>query len=187
MLWESWESSQPTLADFGRRLRPSEAFREARPKAASLQGDPDRTRVLRVLVVDDHRDTADSLAMLVTLWGHHVRVAYDGAAALVVAAAYQPDVLVLDIAMPRMSGNALAMQLRQQTCFKSTLLIAVSGYADAPHRLISLAAGFDHYLVKPLELSILENLLCREQGKQLAEPKTVRARPRRRWEPVSIV
>jgi CheY-like chemotaxis protein len=131
--------------------------------------------LLRVLILDDCRDAADSMAMLVKLWGYMVRVAYDGAAALDMIAAYPPDVLLLDIAMPGMDGFHLARQLRRETRFQDTLLIAMTGYADREHRLL-WAGAFDHYLVKPVEPSIVKNFLMLKQdrhGKLSENPHTI--------------
>jgi CheY-like chemotaxis protein len=111
-----------------------------------------------VLVVDDNRDAADTLSILVKIWGHDVRVAYDGAAAFALAAAERPDVLLLDIVMPKMDGFHLARHLRRQTRFQDTLLVAVTGYADEVHRRLWEGA-FDHYLIKPVEPPALEKLL----------------------------
>ncbi len=97
------------------------------------------------------------------LWGHEARVAYSGVTALETAAGYQPDVLLLDIAM-QMDGNQLARKLRHQASNRKLLLIAISGYADDAHRLVSAMAGFDHYLIKPVELLSLEELLIESQG-----------------------
>lgn len=113
---------------------------------------------LRVLVVDDNRDTADSLAILVGMWGHEVRTAYDGSAIHDVPK-FQPDVIVLDIGMPKMDGNSVARQLRQQACYDATLIIAVTGYHDEARRMLSRDAGFDHYLIKPVDPRVLEKLL----------------------------
>jgi CheY-like chemotaxis protein len=125
-------------------------------------------RLLRVLVVDDLRDAADSLSTLVELWGHVVRQAYDGAAALEIASAYLPDVVLLDLAMPKMDGCQLARLLRQQACFTHTLLIAITGYADETHRRLCEAAGFDQRLVKPVAPVLVERLLQLEKDR-LAE------------------
>ena len=110
---ENRESSQSTLADFSGWVRASAAALEARSNGAPILGVSGGIRSLRVLVVDDDRDTADSTAMLVKLWGHDVCVAYGGATALEAAAIYQPDVLVLDIAMPMVTGNDVAQQDRK--------------------------------------------------------------------------
>jgi CheY-like chemotaxis protein len=113
---------------------------------------------LRVLVVDDNPDAADSMAMLLRLWGHHAQVSYDGTSALEMACFYQPDVILLDIGMPLMDGFEVAEQLRQQDA-KEPILIAVTGFGDAAHRLRGDAA-FDHYLIKPIEGDELERLLA---------------------------
>jgi CheY-like chemotaxis protein len=168
MSWENRESSQSTPSDVGGRLRSTAATLEMWPEGAPIQGVRKGTRLLRVLVVDDDRDTANSLSLLVKLWGHEARVAYSGATALEAAAAYQPDVVLLDIAMPMMDGNEVARRLRRQTRCQKTLLIAISGYADGAHRLGYAMAGFDRYLIKPVELLILEELLLAKQD-QLAE------------------
>jgi CheY-like chemotaxis protein len=133
-------------------------------------------RALRVLVADDDKDSADSLAILLKLWGHDASVVYDGPAAYRAACADRPDVLLLDIAMPNLDGYELAGQLRRLRCFEETLLIAVSGYADGIHCRRGADAGFDHYLPKPLELETLENLLQREKtrpAKSLGHPAQV--------------
>ena len=122
-------------------------------------------RSLRVLVVDDDKDTTDSMGMLLKLWGHDVRQACDGPAALEMATAYWPDVLLLDYAMPGMDGCRLAQQLLRLPSLRESLFIAVTGYADAAHRLLCEVAGFDHVLTKPVELPFVENLLLLEQGR----------------------
>jgi CheY-like chemotaxis protein len=114
--------------------------------------------ILRVLVVDDERDNADSLGLLVGLWGYEVRCSYNGSA-LPLAEEFRPDVIVLDIAMPKLDGNSMARYLRQQEAFRDALLIAVSGYHDEAVRQLSVEAGFDHYLVKPIDVRALEKLL----------------------------
>jgi two-component system CheB/CheR fusion protein len=121
------------------------------------------TRALRVLVVDDNRDAADTSAVLLGLWGHDVRVAYSGAAALEAVAAFQPDVFLLDIGMPGMNGNDLAQRFRDR--FPDALLIAVTGYADTGHRALGEEAGFDLYLAKPVAPSDLETLLVLERNR----------------------
>jgi CheY-like chemotaxis protein len=115
-------------------------------------------RNLRVLVVDDNRDAADSLAVLVGMWGHEVRVAYNGSAIHAVPV-FKPDVIVLDIGMPKMDGNSMVRQLRQQECYADTLIIAVTGYHDEARRQLSREVGFDHYLIKPVDPRVLEKLL----------------------------
>jgi CheY-like chemotaxis protein len=146
----------------GDRPRPSDEALAVWQVGDPSQRIPACSRLLRVLVADDNRDAADVLSILVKLWGHDARQAYDGAAALQMAAAYQPDVLLLDIAMPKMDGFQLAQRLRRQARFQDTLLIAITGYAEEAHRLLGEEAGFDLYLSKPVEPSTLEILLLLE-------------------------
>jgi two-component system CheB/CheR fusion protein len=126
-------------------------------------------RALRVLVVDDNRDAADSLAMLCKMWGYEVRSAYNGSAINMVPV-FKPDVIVLDIAMPKMDGNKMAKQVREDDAHKETLIIAVSGYHDDANRMLSKQAGIDHYLIKPVDPSVLEKLLLmKDVATRLAE------------------
>jgi len=100
-------------------------------------------RMLRVLVVDDEHDTTDSLVRLVSRWGHAARLAYDGAAGLKVAAAQHPDVVLLDIAMPRMNGFEVARQLRLDAPRNTCYIIAVTGRGDDECRQKCQAADID--------------------------------------------
>lgn len=113
---------------------------------------------LCVLVVDDNKDAADSMSKLVRLWGHEVQTAYD-ASAIELIPAFRPDVVLLDIGMPRMDGNTMARQMRKIDGANHMLIIAVTGYHDEASRLLSKSAGVDHYLIKPVDLSVLEKLL----------------------------
>lgn len=113
-------------------------------------------RPLRVLVVDDNRDAADSLALLFRAWGHDVRVAYDGIEGLQAALDYRPDCLFLDIGMPGMDGYTLANRLRQELGMEGSKLVALTAYSDS-HR--AKEAGFDYHFVKPANPSIVEGLL----------------------------
>jgi CheY-like chemotaxis protein len=129
---------------------------------ARVLPDPDR---LRVLVADDDADTADSLALLLRLWGHDVRAAYEGVEALALAFFYLPDVLLLDVAMPGLDGFRLARLVRSQPRLDGAVLVAVTGYADDAHRQMGLRAGFDHYLVKPVEPAVIVALLLTAGGR----------------------
>jgi two-component system OmpR family response regulator len=131
----------------------------------SLCNAQDRAWLLRVLVVDDNYDCADSLSTLIHLWGHDVQTAYSSAAALEMMGSRQPDVALVDLAMPNMDGCQMARRLRQQTRFNHTLLIAITGHGDQAHHLLCDEAGFDHFLLKPLELDDLEKLLLGEQNR----------------------
>jgi len=115
---------------------------------------------LRVLIVDDCRDNADALLLLVTQWGFNARSAYDVNSALSLATTFAPEVVITDIAMPGPGGNGLefAAKLRALDPLPHSL-IAISGYADDDRREAAGRAGFDFYLVKPPDLEELRGLL----------------------------
>ena len=159
------------------RLRPSDEVLETCPHGDTIRRIPDRRRPLRVLVADDCTDAADSLSMLLRMWGHDVRLTYDGEAAIEMACVYQPDVLLLDIAMPKLDGCRLAQRLRRQARFMDTLLVAITGYGDEAHRLLCEAAGFDVFLIKPIDPATLETLLLLELDRLLGPPKARLATP----------
>jgi CheY-like chemotaxis protein len=117
-------------------------------------------RLLRVLVVDNDRDSADSMAMLARIWGHDVMVAYCGADALVADPNYLPDVMILDISMPNMDGNELARQVRDHVGRADVLLIALTGHGYEKDVRLSKEAGFDHHLLKPVNPSVVAGLLA---------------------------
>jgi PAS domain S-box-containing protein len=114
----------------------------------------------RLLVVDDNRDAAESLAMLLRLQGHEVRIVSDGPSALEVAKNYPPELIFLDIGMPGMDGYEVARRLRQQPGLESVRLAALTGWGQPEDRRRSKAAGFDYHLVKPPELKDLDDLLA---------------------------
>jgi CheY-like chemotaxis protein len=113
---------------------------------------------LRALVVDDNRDAADSLCLLLRLWGVDVRVAYDGREALKVLSAYRPDCLLTDIGLPGIDGYRLAEHVRRDETLKDVTLVAISAHAD---EVRAKAAGFDHHFVKPVDPQIIEAMLRR--------------------------
>jgi CheY-like chemotaxis protein/two-component sensor histidine kinase len=114
----------------------------------------------RVLVVDDNRDAAESLAMMLRLDGHEVQVAHDGPAALEAARAFGPEVVLMDIGLPRMSGHEVAARLSQQPHDGERLLVAMTGYGQDEDRRRSREAGFHHHLVKPVDPQALRDLLA---------------------------
>jgi len=114
----------------------------------------------RVLVVDDNVDAADSIAMILRMSGYDVRCVYDGHSVLQVAGAYHPDVIVLDIGLPGMSGYDVARQLRQEPQFRETPLVAVTGYGQDEDRRQSREAGFDYHLTKPVDPDALQALVA---------------------------
>jgi len=114
---------------------------------------------LRILIVDDNRDIAESLALLLEIDGYLVRTAYDSLTALDIARAERPDVILLDIGLPEMDGYSVAQALRRNHGLERTLLIALTGYGQADDRKKSHAAGFDAHLVKPVNIETLRKLL----------------------------
>jgi CheY-like chemotaxis protein len=108
-----------------------------------------------VLVVDDNRDFADTLAMLVGFYGHKVSVAYDVASGLALAHQLMPDVILHDIGFPRLSGHEAARQLRSYAKFAKTVLVALTGYDSRSDRAHSKKAGFDFHLDKPIDLGAI--------------------------------
>jgi PAS domain S-box-containing protein len=119
------------------------------------------TTALRVLVVDDNRDSADSLAMMLELMGHDVRITYDGAQALQVAHRFSPQVAVIDIAMPNMDGYAVLSALRALPRLANTLFAAMTGFGSESDLARTREAGFEAHLLKPVDLASFEALLAR--------------------------
>jgi PAS domain S-box-containing protein len=114
----------------------------------------------RLMVVDDNQDAANSLAMLLELHGHEVRVAYSGMAALEMTKTYTPGVVFLDIGMPGMDGYEVARRLRQQPGLGNVVLAALTGWGQQADRRRTAEAGFNHHLVKPPEPQAIENVLA---------------------------
>jgi CheY-like chemotaxis protein len=114
----------------------------------------------RVLVVDDNEDAAESLAALLRLFGHDVAVALDGEQALAVAPALAPEVVLLDLGMPRMDGHEVARRMRSSPWGEKIRIVALSGFGDGSDRARSLAAGCDDHLVKPVSPAQLEAALA---------------------------
>lgn len=114
----------------------------------------------RILVVDDNVDTAQGMAKLLSLLGHDVKTAHNGEAAIEVAREQRPEVILLDIGLPKLDGYQVVRQLRQEPCCKTALIIAVSGYGQEEDRRKSQEAGFDHHLVKPVDFDTLLSLLA---------------------------
>ena len=145
----------------------------ARPAITPTEGDgreaePDP---LRVLVVDDNRDAAESLAILMELWGNDVHRAFDGTQALEVSATHRPDVIFLDIGLPGMDGYEVAARLRELPATARCVLVAVTGYGQEEDRRRSRRAGFDQHLVKPVAPEILQSLLRSLQSARRSSPK----------------
>jgi CheY-like chemotaxis protein len=118
-------------------------------------------KALRILVVEDNRDAADSLRLLLELYGHEVAVAYSGPDGVGAAEQWQPDVVLCDIGLPGLDGYAVARRLRQNPHTARARLIAVTGYGQDEDRRRSREAGFDHHLIKPAEPEALQGVLLR--------------------------
>jgi len=114
----------------------------------------------RVLLVDDNKDAAHAMTSLLGLWGHDVRVAYDGPEALEVAASFHPEVVFLDIGLPHMDGYEVARRLRAEpNNGNEVLLVALTGYGQEDDIRRALDAGFDHHFTKPVDLACVAELL----------------------------
>jgi PAS domain S-box-containing protein len=114
----------------------------------------------RILIVDDNRDGADSLARLLQLMGNEVGTAYDGEEAVKAAGSLQPDVVLLDIGMPKLNGYDACRRIRQQTWGKEMFLIALTGWGQEEDRRRTEEAGFNHHIVKPVDPAALLQLLA---------------------------
>jgi PAS domain S-box-containing protein len=132
------------------------------PPPPSVNIDPIRptAQSLRLLVVDDNVDAAQSLAMLLKASGHDVQTAEDGPAALEAALNHRPNVVLLDIGLPGLDGYTVAKRMRQHPVFQNVVLVATTGYGQEADRHRSRAAGFDHHLVKPVDYGKIEHILA---------------------------
>jgi PAS domain S-box-containing protein len=134
--------------------------------AHGKDGDATPQAALRVLVVDDNKDAADSLAALLRMMGNDVRVTHDGLEAVAAAAAYEPDVALLDVGLPSLNGYEVAQRIRARCAAadchapqRRPVLIALTGFGQDSDRRDSFNAGFDHHLTKPADLDALMKLL----------------------------
>ena len=131
--------------------------KQARPESDAWRPSPVASR--RVLVVDDQQSQAQIIAkLLIKFWGHQVRMVHNGPAAIEAALSYRPEVILLDIGLPGMSGYDVVRQLRARAEFQQTLIVALSGYGADEDRLLAQQAGFDRHLVKPASAGMLEAL-----------------------------
>ncbi len=116
-------------------------------------------RVLRILVVDDNRDAATSLTMLLEQGGNEMHTAYDGLEAVEAAATFRPDVVLLDLGLPKMDGYEAARRIREQPWGKTMVLVALTGWNQDEDRRKTTAAGFNGHMVKPVDQAALMKLL----------------------------
>jgi PAS domain S-box-containing protein len=138
--------------------RPEQSQRPAAPQARAALKPAQPT--LRILAVDDNVDVAEGLASVLGMWGHTVRIAHDGAAALEVADDFSPEVVFVDLGLPRVDGLEVARRLRQGGGRQQpALLVSMSGFGQEQTRRKSGEAGFHHHLVKPVDMDSLRSLL----------------------------
>jgi DNA-binding response OmpR family regulator len=109
--------------------------------------------------VDDNRDAAESLGMMLKLMGNEILTAFDGLAAVEVAQTNRPELILMDIGLPKLNGYDACRRIREQSWSSGMVIVALTGWGQEEDRRRSQEAGFDHHLVKPVELSALENLL----------------------------
>jgi PAS domain S-box-containing protein len=114
----------------------------------------------RVLVVDDNQDATETLELLLQLWGHEVQSALNGPEALARAVEFRPEIILLDIGLPGMSGYDVARELRNLPGFRDVFIVAVTGYGQDSDRIHSQEAGFGHHLVKPVQPEVLQELIA---------------------------
>jgi two-component system CheB/CheR fusion protein len=143
------------------------------PRLAELSAPPTvsvavqslESAILRILVVDDNEDSADSMALLLALDGHEARIARDGLQAVEVAAQWTPDVVLLDIGLPKLDGYEAARRIRaQRPGVDGVMLIAITGWGQDDDRRRSRDAGFDAHLTKPVDYLDLKKLLAQWRG-----------------------
>jgi PAS domain S-box-containing protein len=139
----------PIMVETAKLAPPELTVREATP-----------TKARRILVVDDNRDSATSLAMLLKLTGHETHTAYDGLEAVEKAATFKPDVVLLDIGLPKLNGYEACRRIREQPCGKNMVLVALTGWGQEEDRQRSRDAGFNGHLMKPVDLDVLTKLLA---------------------------
>ena len=129
-------------------------------QAQAVEGASHERRRLRILVADDERDQVATLAAILQDEGHEVREVYRGSEVLRIARDFDPDVALIDIGMPGMTGYDVARELRQEYGQQRPLLVAVTGWKQSSDRILAKLAGFDHHLAKPFESTALLDLLA---------------------------
>ena len=154
-----FSSRQPTPFD---PARPPGALKE-HAETGHNPPRPAKVPPKRILVVDDNTDVAETLAVLLRLWGHQVSVAANGMAALEMARLHRPQIVFLDIDLPEMDGYQVARRLREQAGAEAPLLFALTGYGQEEDRRGSREAGLCAHLVKPVDPEELEACLARAE------------------------
>ena len=133
----------------------------SRPQEAGIEDEPATPKSsLRILIVDDNQDGANSLAMMLKIMGNDTRTAYDGQAGVGAAEQFRPDVMLLDIGLPKLNGYEVCRCIREKPWGKGIVLIAVTGWGQDEDRRRSHEAGFDHHMVKPVDPKVLMKMLA---------------------------
>jgi CheY-like chemotaxis protein len=153
--------AQSDGAGKGSRFRITLPFQRAPESEPAVEERPAVTPFgkLRVLIADDNRDAADSLAMLLSMDGYEVRTVYGGCDAIRAAETFRPDVALLDIGMPKVDGYAAAKAIRRQRGGVDTCLVAITGWGQQEDKRRALEAGFVTHLTKPVDPNLLRDLL----------------------------
>jgi CheY-like chemotaxis protein len=133
---------------------------DANSSATAVPALADGKRRFRILVVDDNHDSALSLAMLLSIMGHDTRTAHDGESAVAAAESFLPEVVLLDIGLPKLNGYEVAQRIRGSSWGTSMFLIAVTGWGQDEDRQRSSEVGLNVHMVKPVEPAALEKLLA---------------------------
>jgi DNA-binding response OmpR family regulator len=129
------------------------------------------TRIYRILVVEDNLDSVHSLCLLLREMGHQVEYAINGYVALDAARRFKPDVAILDLGLPGMTGFEVCTQIRRDPELCATKLIALTGYGDESYRMRAEQSGFDRFFVKPLDPNVLYELLGDAKEKDARAPR----------------
>lgn len=126
------------------------------------------TVLKRVLIIDDNVDAAETLAMLIELSGHSIAVANDGPSGLALAESFNPEIIFLDIGMPRVSGYDIAIAMRQMPHLANVVIVAVTGWSDEQAKSMAAAAGFDCHLSKPVHHDVIMRLVDASDSTSIA-------------------
>jgi CheY-like chemotaxis protein len=129
----------------------TQASREANASSSAKESDDRKAAGRKVLIADDNRDSAESIAMIFRIYGHDVAVVYDGEAAVATFAAFEPSFVLLDIGMPRLNGYEAAKRIRAAAGTRPVTLVALTGWGQESDKERAFAAGFDHHFTKPVD------------------------------------
>jgi CheY-like chemotaxis protein len=148
----------------------------AKPVEQNTKCSGPSAKPLRILIVEDNRDAAKTLGLLMRRYGHEVTLAHSGTSAVEAAKRWGPDVVLCDLGLPEMDGFEVASILRQDPAMAAARLIAISGYGDDDDRQRSQAAGFDLHLIKPVDPAELQRLLADREMPNSQAPMTKECR-----------